>query len=39
MRLMLGLAIAPRTPGRIAGAVLAAANTAVLAAWLAERRG
>jgi hypothetical protein len=33
------LAIAPRTPARIAGAVLAAANTAVLAAWLAERRG
>lgn len=33
------LAIGPRTPGRLVGAAMAAANTAVLAAWLAERRG
>ena len=31
------LAVGPRTPARMAGAALAAANTAVLAAWLADR--
>ena len=36
---VVNLAVGPRTPGRLVGAAMAAANTAVLGAWLAERRG